>query len=126
MQKQETERGRTITATLFRGLKMYFNFADVEMSNDEFGDADSHLNANEYGQVDLRLASITARLTGATLAGCLSPADLTHIVVSNNSDVASLRREIAGRPRLPRIVTYHWIEESWKERTMLDEERFIV
>lgn len=113
-------------AWLFRGLKMYFNFADVEMSNDEFGDADSHLNANEYGQVDLRLASITARLTGATLAGCLSPADLTHIVVSNNSDVASLRREIAGRPRLPRIVTYHWIEESWKERTMLDEERFIV
>ena len=25
--------------------------------------------------------------------------------------------------RLPRLVTVEWIEESWKEQTLLDEER---
>ena len=25
--------------------------------------------------------------------------------------------------RLPRLVTVNWVEQSWKEKTLLDEER---
>lgn len=27
------------------------------------------------------------------------------------------------RARIPRFVTVEWIEESWREKTLLDEER---
>lgn len=27
------------------------------------------------------------------------------------------------RQRLPRIVSFEWIEQSWSEKTLLDEER---
>ena len=27
------------------------------------------------------------------------------------------------RNRLPRLVTVEWIEQSWREKTLLDEER---
>ena len=27
------------------------------------------------------------------------------------------------RKRLPRIVSFEWIEQSWSEKTLLDEER---
>jgi len=55
--------------------------------------------------------------------------ELTHVVIVGEGASAvarEVRREIASRPRLPRIVTEKWIQESWKEKTLLDEERYAV
>lgn len=30
---------------------------------------------------------------------------------------------VDSRQRLPRLVTLEWIEQSWAEKTVLDEER---
>ena len=63
------------------------------------------------------------------VVGYLGSPDLTHIVVmedENDEDIASLRKEISSRAKIPRIVTRKWVEESWKEGTLLDEEKYAV
>jgi DNA ligase 4 len=70
------------------------------------------------------IAATTAAFAGAVIANEKTDPDITHIVVDRHSDVKQLRRECSDRSKLPRIVTLDWIEESWKERTRIDEEKF--
>ncbi|TVY81298.1 DNA ligase [Lachnellula suecica] len=54
---------------------------------------------------------------------------VTHFVVQNESAemMRVLREELAARRgRLPRIVRLKWIQDSWSEKTLLDEERYAV
>jgi DNA ligase-4 len=69
-------------------------------------------------------ASSTFRFGGGLLSEAVDNEQLTHVVVHEKSDMKQLRETLARRLRLPRIVTRQWIEQSWKERTLLDEERF--
>ena len=116
-------------AWLFRGLRIYFDFPDIDMTIEATNENSMYLDAPKSSQEgthhSLRLASITARFGGAEVASTLSDPTLTHVVVSPESDIASIRRECAGRASLPRIVTSAWIEDSWKEKTLIDEERFL-
>ncbi|KAF2397905.1 DNA ligase [Trichodelitschia bisporula] len=52
--------------------------------------------------------------------------DVTHVMCAKTTRVKELRKQISGRARVPHIVSPAWIEESWKESTLLDEERFGV
>ncbi|SPO02926.1 probable DNA ligase [Cephalotrichum gorgonifer] len=64
-----------------------------------------------------------------TVVGYLGSPDLTHVVVLGDDDregVAGLRKEISSRTRIPRLVTRRWIEESWEESTLLDEEKYAL
>lgn len=84
-------------------------------------------------QLRLRLASNTASFAGATLASSSlsSPSkdpQVTHIVVdthSTASEISSIRASLSARAsgKMPHLVTVEWIEESWKQRALLDEER---
>lgn len=47
--------------------------------------------------------------------------DVTH-VVTTGADVSKLRKVAASLPRPPRIVTSGWVQDSWVEKTRLDEE----
>ncbi|KAI9859339.1 MAG: DNA ligase (ATP) [Vezdaea acicularis] len=68
---------------------------------------------------------------GARLADeILENLEVTHVVVgefdgtsASRQRVLSQRQRLAGRPKLPRWVTRAWVEQSFKERTRLDEER---
>ena len=73
----------------------------------------------------LKQACNTARFAGARITHDLNEG-VTHIVVvrDDRNRTRALREEIARFKRLPRIVTVEWIEESWREKTLLDEERF--
>lgn len=53
-------------------------------------------------------------------------AAVTHVVVDSPSQVKEVRRTIAHRPKVPHIVSSDWVTKSWKEKTLLDEERFHV
>jgi DNA ligase-4 len=103
---------------LFRGLRIYL---------------DSGIKSNgekppfEIGVQDLRikLASNLARFAGAELVEDLEDESITHVVIGADSPrLGILRKEISTRRRLPRMVTADWIEESWKEGTLLDEEMY--
>lgn len=84
----------------------------------------------------LRCASATARFAGATVVDDLEDARVTHVVVddksgsngsSSRTDIQALRAKIATRSgagkKIPHVVSVQWIEESWVEKTLVDEER---
>ena len=80
------------------------------------------------------IVQTTARFAGASISTDLHDPKLTHVVVlpehsRNNSATAEVRKQLstyAGARPLPRIVTREWVEESWREETLLSEERFAV
>jgi DNA ligase 4 len=43
----------------------------------------------------------------------------------SSTELSTLRSTLSaqlGQQKMPHLVTVEWIEESWKERTLLDEE----
>ncbi|KAI5307300.1 hypothetical protein KEM56_000584 [Ascosphaera pollenicola] len=81
----------------------------------------------------LQLARNVAAFAGARIAQSSGDQGVTQIVIDENrelTDVTGLRKEVAervkeGTSKLPRIVSVRWIEDSWKEKTILDEEKQI-
>ncbi|KAL1955197.1 hypothetical protein VTO42DRAFT_8909 [Malbranchea cinnamomea] len=86
----------------------------------------------------LHRASLTARFAGATIVGDIEDKRITHVVVDeegnktksrgHHMDISAVRSEIAKRSgagkKIPHIVTVRWIEDSWREKTLIDEDRF--
>lgn len=53
----------------------------------------------------------------------LDDSDLTHVVLCNhNGKLKDIRRAVSGKKLQPRIVTMNWVMDSWREKTLLDEE----
>jgi len=113
--KEELEQhghglGGDLPGWMFEGVHIYPNTDD---------------DATIGSGLRLKQACNTARFAGAKIANRVSDKDITHVVVENDrSRTKELRATFATRKRQPRFVTIEWIEESWKERTLLDEERY--
>ncbi len=73
----------------------------------------------------MKQARDTARFAGARVASELEQG-VTHVLVGEDrSRSRVLREKVSGFKRLPRLVTVEWIEQSWQEKTLLDEQRFV-
>jgi DNA ligase 4 len=120
--RDETEVVEGRQGWLFFGMRLFFDpFTDGGGSRDG-GQEDEE-------QSHQKLASTTARFAGATVAEKLDEDDkITHVVVHGKSDTKAIREGFARqrREKIPRMVTRRWIEECWKDKTLLDEERFSV
>ncbi|KAK3196709.1 DNA ligase (ATP) [Lecanicillium sp. MT-2017a] len=72
------------------------------------------------------------RYGGGTCADMLGDGEVTHVVVVGEDameigeDVAKLRLELSTWAKQPRVVTQDWVDACWKERTLLDEEQYVV
>ncbi|RMD43823.1 hypothetical protein DV735_g1327, partial [Chaetothyriales sp. CBS 134920] len=98
---------------MFSGTTIYFDVPQA--SSDATGDA-----------TEVEAARTTAAFAGARICADLGDAAITHIVVSARSDVHQLRKKVSARQRIPYVVGAAWILDSWKERTLLAEERFVA
>ncbi|EER38909.1 DNA ligase [Histoplasma capsulatum H143] len=125
----------TCLGWLFKGLVIYFA-TPPSMSNEGNGKIPHVLPQRLY------LASNLVKFAGGEVItdndGDMKDARITHVVVDSNppgdkaamaaADVAGIRRAISSRAgvgkRIPHIVGVEWVEESWGERTLVDEERF--
>ncbi|KAL2011562.1 hypothetical protein VTN00DRAFT_4280 [Thermoascus crustaceus] len=109
---------------LFKGLTFYFHHPSPEV------DSGSPPPEGETTSIRLRLAANVAKFAGADIASSLKNINVTHVVVDadiSSTEVSSLRGSLArelGKRKMPHLVTVQWVEESWEERTLLDEERF--
>ncbi|WDK15207.1 DNA ligase I [Colletotrichum graminicola] len=66
---------------------------------------------------------------GARLVSDADDEAATHIVLIGTGDrlkeaAKGLRRQVSNRRRIPYIVTGAWVEDCWREKTLLDEERY--
>jgi DNA ligase-4 len=107
---------------MFQGLTMYF---DGLPGNTDADNPDSHAD-DALSDFTVIMASRTARFGGATIATELRDVRITHVVVNPASPkVAAIKETLSWRRPLPRLVTTDFVDESWRERTLLDEERFV-
>ncbi|KAK1621759.1 DNA ligase I [Colletotrichum phormii] len=66
---------------------------------------------------------------GARLISDADDTETTHVVVVGDKDrrkdaAAALREEASRRRKIPHIVTAEWVEDCWREKTLLDEETY--
>ncbi|KAL3464202.1 hypothetical protein BJX64DRAFT_286626 [Aspergillus heterothallicus] len=117
--QERTDAGWTMPpGWLFRGFTLHFPMNGEIWSNTE------HTTSEHISRI--QSAKNVARFAGANVTDSLNSSLITHIVMgpgNTTSEVANLRQTLSTRKKLPHIVTIAWIEESWKEKTILDEER---
>jgi DNA ligase-4 len=85
--------------------------------------------ADETDQLRVARLAHYIRYAGGARSEDLGDTTLTHVVVlGKETDQAAeeIRKEMSSRRKMPRVVSGKWIEESWKERTMLDEEKYAL
>ena len=110
---------------LFKGQVLYF--ADHAVSNDS--STDENARSNPQQQQRLNLASNLARFASARVVKDVENKTVTHVIVCADSttDISALRKSLSKRvgtkTKIPHIVTVEWVEQSWVEKTLLDEER---
>lgn len=110
---------------MFRGLTLFFDQGTPIPGNSQTTAAERRRR-----EAETATATATAHFAGATFSTDFTDGTTTHVVVPLHPDrgrVQNIRNEVAGRSghKLSRIVTQSWIEESWRARTRLDEERFV-
>ncbi|KAJ5629652.1 Nucleic acid-binding OB-fold, partial [Penicillium herquei] len=103
---------------LFHHLTFFF-YQDGETSDTEQG---------ELTDISLQLARTTALFGGVGVASSIQSPEVTHIIANpdilSSDERVSLRKALAERPgkKLPNLVSVAWLEESWANGTLLDEE----
>lgn len=121
------EEGTEMKGWLFKGTRLFFDdsAATTKPANGDTSDETEHFTDPEW--LKMAQAKITADFAGAEIADGIDDADVSHIVVRPDGDVGMIRKKLAGRKqlRIPNLVTALWVSESWKEGTLLDEERFV-
>ncbi|CAL5871082.1 uncharacterized protein PFLUO_LOCUS5328 [Penicillium psychrofluorescens] len=105
---------------LFKGLTFFF-FVTPDRET-----------ADQEEDLPLRLARNTALFASTQLASSLADKHVTHVIANpetlSASDISSLRGSLAARPgkKVPHLVSLEWVQESWRNGSLLDEERFQV
>ncbi|KAI1465093.1 ATP-dependent DNA ligase [Daldinia caldariorum] len=67
---------------------------------------------------------------GGSIAEDLGDISTTHVVIISDSETgemeraAEVRSSINNRTPVPRVVSRQWVEDCWKNRTTMDEERY--
>ena len=116
---------------MFRHVVAYLDLApaktpkdgDIDMTDGD--DAPPDPSALDQ-PLDMLFAKQKVVFGSGRVADSLADEAVTHIIVgADRSRLAELRKSIAAKPRLPRLVTVDWVMRSWEEETLLDEERFV-
>lgn len=111
-------QGEDLPGWIFSHTKIYFDQSTDTRANGDGTDSRGPASS-------LTTAATIAAFAGAVVVVDINSKSITHIIVDGASNVKRLREEISKRSKIPRLVTAGWVEESWKERTMLDEEGFL-
>lgn len=127
------EKGATPPGWLFRGLVIHFHEpADSSEASDHTRTFLAR-KVTEFGGADIvdKLDIDTGKAKGRSHQSRANM--LTHIIVASSEsakdEIANIRKTLAQQQmsdrglKVPHIVTMKWIEQSWKEKTLLDEDR---
>lgn len=109
---------------LFKGKTMAFISKEAEIPPPDMGFAEGIKR-----ELPGYLAKNLVTFGGEGGTSNLDDLNLTHVVVSDtvakdDAEMRTIRETLSKRRKQPRVVTMDWIWDSWKERTLLDEERY--
>ncbi|KAH7042068.1 DNA ligase 4 [Macrophomina phaseolina] len=105
---------------LFRGFKVAFVGSGDEEGDGGLDETRFYLARQVVGFAGGRAVDGLERREGG----------ITHVVVAPSTAKERLREVRLQLSRMdgpvPRVVSVEWVEESWREATLLDEERFVA
>ncbi|MCJ1269275.1 DNA ligase (ATP) [Lobaria immixta] len=105
---------------IFEGLLLYVVDSEHDILKGTSSSEQEPLNDHAFR---MKQACNTAKFAGARFTNNLADDSITHILVRSDKTSRGVREKISWRKRLPRLVSFDWIEQSWNEKTLLDEER---
>jgi DNA ligase-4 len=79
--------------------------------------------------IDVLIDKTRVSFAGGKIAESDGADGITHFVIvdqGNKEGISALRIKISGRRPVPRVVSLKWVQDSWREKTVLDEERYAV
>lgn len=98
---------------------------DDELVNDPgwmFHGVNAYFATDDF---DCVLSRYTLQFAGGQVLNDISDPNITHIIIGHDrTKLNEFRVTISERSTIPRLTTVEWVQESWKENTRLDEERF--
>ncbi|KAG9243105.1 hypothetical protein BJ878DRAFT_568736 [Calycina marina] len=110
-------RGRRVCelpGSLFRGTLAYFGPPGESLHTED---------------IEHELAYHRYLFAGGKVTVHTEDRDITHVIILNNDrdSIEELRVNVIGdwRTKTPRMVKLAWIQDTWKEGTRLDEERYV-
>ncbi|PBP18155.1 DNA ligase [Diplocarpon rosae] len=84
--------------------------------------------AKATANIEYLIAKNQFLFAGGKIAEVAGDETITHYVLLDEGQelIRSVRQKISRLPRIPRIVGMDWVKDSWRERTLLDEERYVL
>ncbi|KAH6723916.1 DNA ligase I [Leptodontidium sp. MPI-SDFR-AT-0119] len=113
---QLEERGRGLgetPGTMFGRCVVRFVSSDEEEENKD---------------IDLLIMKNRFKFSGGMIAEGDEEEGITHFVILDEETnlLKEVRQKISRLERIPRIVGMKWLEDSWEEKTLMDEERYAI
>lgn len=114
---------------LFHAMTIYFHKISPSTPGNSAAQLSLMTSESQQREQRLHLAHNLIRFGGASVTKKINKST-THIIVDpaiSSTDLSDLRGTLAKqlgkeRQKLAHIVKVDWIEESWKEKMLLDEE----
>ncbi|KZF26592.1 DNA ligase 4 [Xylona heveae TC161] len=120
--RQQSTELRESRGWMFTDLVIYLDKSGLSQTDHSYSQEKELSLASDR---KLQLASNYIRFGDGKITDDLQDIPLTHVIVGDDrSRLKQIRQEIKDKSALPRIVTVDWVETSWQEETLLDEERF--
>jgi DNA ligase-4 len=88
-----------------------------------------NISGDEKLNLELQITKSQFLFAGGSIASSGDDQNITHyVLVDDNEGMAKSLREKSARQkrRLPKIVGLQWLQESWFEKTLLDEDKYIA
>ncbi|KAI4210026.1 MAG: hypothetical protein LQ351_007076 [Letrouitia transgressa] len=123
--QERSQNFNDLPGSMFRGLVFSMQDLDPKELDPSLSMKDKEIT--EPSKLRIKKAFDTARFGGARIAAGLADEDITHVILSeqDRGKTRAIREQIYRRERLPRVLLIDWVEQSWAERTVLDEERML-
>ncbi|KAF2462080.1 hypothetical protein BDY21DRAFT_383129 [Lineolata rhizophorae] len=119
--EEEGIRLEEIKTWLFKGCVVWFAYGDEAEA--EEGEERRRVRRANW-EVDL--AETTVKFAGGKVVRDVSLEGVTHVVFGRERGLLDeVKRALDGLKR-PHIVSLDWVTESWKEGTLIDEDRFTI
>ncbi|KAL8842164.1 MAG: hypothetical protein Q9176_002857 [Flavoplaca citrina] len=118
--EERTHDIQNLPGWLFENRLIYFDTT----AGTQWDNPDATKSTIDKSTAELMQAKRIVSFAGARISDRLQEDGITHVVVGRDRDrLSSIRHELSSTRPLPRIVTVAWIQDSWREKTLLDEER---
>ncbi|KAF1986447.1 DNA ligase 4 [Aulographum hederae CBS 113979] len=116
-----------LPGSMFRNCVVCFEGGVEVKQEDSHSDSDHDHTTLKSQDLEMKMASLVIDFAAGRATEDIGDPGVTHVVLRKDyepHELKKVRERISRKRPTPRIVTHDWVNESWSEKTLLDEDRF--